>query len=58
MAEPEQISIRNSVPSIVANEAYSPDWKRTQDVMVVNTAGGTSTHLALNSALAMTLCGQ
>jgi hypothetical protein len=58
MSEPEQVTIRNSVPNILANEAYGPDWKRTQDVMVVNTAGGTSTHLVLNSAMAMTLCGQ
>ncbi|MFF2842416.1 hypothetical protein [Paenarthrobacter sp. NPDC057981] len=58
MSEPEQGIIRNSVPDILANEAYGPDWKRTQDIMVVNTAGGTSTHLALKSALFTTLCGQ
>lgn len=58
MSEPEQVTIRNSVPNILANEAYGPDWKRTQNVMVVNTAGGTSTHLSLKSALATTLCGQ
>jgi hypothetical protein len=58
MSEPEQVTIRNSVPNILANEAYGPDWKRTQDVSVVRTSGGTSTHLALNSALTTTLCGQ
>lgn len=57
MSEPEQVTIGNSVPNILANEAYGSDWKRTQDVMVINTAGGTSTHLALNSALVTTLCG-
>lgn len=58
MAEDEVI-IRNSVPNILANEAYGADWKRTQDVMVVNTPGGTSTHLALKSSQsAGTLCGQ
>jgi hypothetical protein len=59
MSEPEQITIRNSVPNILANEAYGPNWNRTQDVMVVHTPGGTSTHLALKSALVTTtLCGQ
>lgn len=58
MSQPEQVTIRISVPNILANEAYGPDWKRTQDVMVVNTAGGTSTHLALASSLVTTLCGQ
>jgi fatty acid/phospholipid biosynthesis enzyme len=58
MSEPEQVTIRNSVPNILANEAYGPDWKRAQDVMAVHTPGGTSTHLALKSALATTLCGQ
>jgi hypothetical protein len=58
MSEPEQVTIRNSMPNILANEAYGPGWKRTQDVMVVTTAGGTSTHLALNSALVTTLCSQ
>lgn len=33
MSEPEQVTIRNSMPNILANEAYGPDWKRTQDVM-------------------------
>jgi hypothetical protein len=33
--------IRNSVPIILSNESYGPDWKRAQDVMAVNTAGGT-----------------
>jgi hypothetical protein len=58
MSEPEQVTIHNSVPNILANEAYGPDWKRTQDIMVVNTAGGTSTHLALKSGSGNTLCGQ
>ncbi|MHC6220492.1 hypothetical protein [Arthrobacter sp. MMS24-S77] len=59
MSEPsEQVTIRNSVPNILANEAYGPDWKSTQDVMVVNTAGGTSTHLSLNSGSGTTMCGQ
>lgn len=58
MSEPEPITIRNSLPNILANEAYGPDWKRTQDVMVVITVGGTSTHLALKSAPTTTLCGQ
>ena len=59
MSEPDQISLRNSLSNILANEAYGPDWKRSQDVMVVNTSGGTSTHLALKSSqAATTLCGQ
>lgn len=58
MSEREPIPIRNSVPNILANKAYGPDWKRTQDVMVVKTSGGTSTHLALKAAPATTLCGQ
>jgi fatty acid/phospholipid biosynthesis enzyme len=58
MSEPEQVTIRNSVPNILANEAYGPDWKSTQDVMVVNTAGGTSTHLSLKSGSGTTLCGR
>lgn len=59
MSEPaEQVTIRNSVPNILANEAYGPSWKRTQDVLVVNTAGGTSTHLSLKSGRETTLCGQ
>jgi hypothetical protein len=45
-AEPQEVIIRNSVPNILANEAYGPDWKHTQLVMVVNTAGDTSTHLS------------
>jgi hypothetical protein len=49
MSEPEQVTIRNSMPNILANEAYGSGWKRTQDVMVVNTAGGTATHLSLKS---------
>lgn len=40
MSEPEQVTIRNSMPNIVANEAYDPDWKRTQDLVVVHTPGG------------------
>ena len=58
MSEPEQVTIRNSMPNILANEAYGSDWKRTQDVMVVNTAGGTATHLSLKSGSGTTLCGQ
>lgn len=59
MSEPDPITIRSSMPNILANEAYGPDWKRSQDVMVVNTSGGSSTHLALKSAqVATTLCGQ
>ncbi|TQS88578.1 hypothetical protein EU811_20715 [Arthrobacter sp. TS-15] len=59
MSEPEQVAIRNSVPNILANEAYGPDWKRTQDVMVVHTPGGNATHLALKSAMVTTtLCCQ
>src|SRR4051794_32950695 len=59
MSEPKQITTRNSAPNILANEAYAAGWRRSQDVMVVNTAGGTSTHLALKSArAATTLCGQ
>lgn len=58
MSEPEQGIIRNSAANIVASEAYGQDWKRTQDVMVVNTVGGTSTHLALKSVVVTTLCGQ
>lgn len=55
----DEVIIRNSVPNILANEAYGPDWKRTRDVMVVNTPGGTSTHLALKfSQSTGTLCGQ
>lgn len=54
-----EVTIRNSLPNFLANEAYGPDWKRTQDVMVVNTPGGTSTHLALKSSQSTgTLCGQ
>lgn len=49
MSEPEQISIRNSVPDIVANEAYGLSWKRSQTVTVANRAGGTSTHLFFKS---------
>ncbi|QHK19727.1 hypothetical protein GU243_08295 [Pseudarthrobacter psychrotolerans] len=59
MAEPEQLTIRNSVPNILANEAYGPDWKRTRDGMVVNMASGTSTHLFLKSGSGgTTLCGE
>lgn len=60
MSEPEQITIRNSAPNLLANEAYGPNWNRTQDdVIVVHTSGGTSTHLALKSAMVTTtLCGQ
>jgi hypothetical protein len=61
MSEPQQITIRNSVPDIFANEAYGPAWKRTQAVMVVNTAntaGGTSAHLSFKSGRDTTLCGQ
>lgn len=58
MSEPNKVTIHNSLPNVLANEAYGQEWRRTQDVMVVNTAGGTSTHLALKSALATTLCGQ
>lgn len=46
------------MPNILANEAYAPDWKRTQDVMVINTTDGTSTHLSLKSGSGTTLCGQ
>jgi hypothetical protein len=56
----EQTTIRNSVPDILADEAYGPAWKRTQAVMVVNTAntaGGTSTHLSFKSGRGI-LCGQ
>ncbi|TQJ36703.1 hypothetical protein [Arthrobacter sp. SLBN-122] len=54
-----EVTIRNSVPNILANEAYGPDWQGSQDVMVVNTPGGTSTHLALKSSQSSgTLCGQ
>ena len=59
MSEPaEQVTIRNSALNILANEAYGPDWKRTQDVLVVSTAGGTSTHLSLKSGRGTTFCGQ
>jgi hypothetical protein len=58
MSEPEQVVIRNSEPNILHNEAYGPDGRRTQDVMVVNTAAGTSTHLSFNSVRVTTLCGQ
>ncbi|WP_018771445.1 hypothetical protein [Arthrobacter sp. 162MFSha1.1] len=55
----DEVIIRNSVPNILANEAYGAGWKRTQDVLVVNTPGGTSTHLALKSSQSSgTLCGQ
>lgn len=57
MSEREHVIIRNSVPNIPANGAYGPDWKHTQHVMVVNTAGGTSTHLSLKSGSGTTLCG-
>lgn len=50
--------MQNSLPNIVSNEAFGPDGRRTQDVCVVNTAGGASTHLALKSGLQTTLCGQ
>lgn len=59
MSEPaEQITVRDSAPNILANEAYGPDWKHTQEVMVVNTTGGTSTHLSLTSGRGITFCGQ
>ncbi|MDJ0459305.1 hypothetical protein PUN71_019040 [Arthrobacter sp. NQ7] len=54
----DEVIIRNSVPNILANEAYGADWRRTQDVLVVSTPGGTSTHLALKSSQSSgTLCG-
>lgn len=59
MSEHEQVTIRNSLPNFLFNEAYGPGWKRTQDVLVVSTPGGTSTHLALKSSQSSgTLCGQ
>jgi hypothetical protein len=53
MSEPSQF-----MPNIFANEAYGADGQRTQDVTVLYTAAGTAPHLALNSAIAKTLCGQ
>jgi len=50
--------MKNSMPNIFSNEAYGLDGNRTQDVYVVNTPGGTSTHLALKGGgNTKTFCG-